>query len=455
MKEEKRYWNEEIETMPKEEIVRLQEEKLRHQIRRVYRESEYYREKFDAEGVRPEDIRTLDDLRAVPFFTTEELRDTQRESSEKLHHPFGMHNIVDRGEDILVCATSGTTGVPTFSGLTRADVETMNECAARCLWWSGIRPGHVILHAFNLSMFSAGVPPVLMNIHYGCCVIPIGLPGTEKLIQMAMVTKPDVLACTPSYAEYLIEKIPEVTGLKAKELGIGFLMCTGETGAGEPHIVAKLETAYDAEIIDCHGATAAAPFAYASCSEHSGMHFFAPDHVYCEWIDPDTGERLPEEDGIVGEKVVTHLDKESAPLIRYRRGDLERVYFGRCACGHRSHRIQVIGRVDDMLKVKGVMLYPSAVKDLVSAFVPRTTGEIRIVLDKPGPRVDPPLKIKVEHGEGLAGEDLSRLLADLKRKMHEMLRVNPEIMLLPPRTLERSEHKGKLIEKTYESSGRK
>ena len=455
MEEERRYWNEEIETMPKKEMGKLQEAKLRQQIHRVYQESEYYRVKFNAAGVKPENIRTLDELRAVPFFTTEELRDTQQESSERLKHPFGMHAIVNRGRDVLVSATSGTTGVPTFSGLTKLDVETMNECASRCLWWSGIRPGDVILHAFNLSMFSAGVPPVLMNIHYGCCVIPIGLPGTEKLIQMALFTKPDVLACTPSYAEYLIEKIPEVAGLRPKELGIKFLMCTGETGAGEPNVIAKLENAYGAEIVDCHGATSAAPFAYASCSQHSGMHFFAPDHVYCEWIDPDTGERLPEEDGIVGEKVVTHLDKESAPLIRYRRGDIERVYFTRCACGHTSHRIQVIGRVDDMLKVKGVMLYPSAVKDLVSAFIPRTTGEIRIVLDKPGPRVDPPVKVKVEHGEGMAGEELTKLGAELKRKMHEMLRVTPEIVLLPPRTLERSEHKGKLVEKAYQTTEKK
>jgi phenylacetate-CoA ligase len=298
-------------------------------------------------------------------------------------------------------------------------------------------------------MFSAGVPPVLMNIDYGVCVVPIGLPGTEKLVQMAQITQPDVLGCTPSYAEYLIDKIPEVAGIEPRDLGLRFLMCTGETGAGQPNVIKKLEGAFGAHILDCHGATEAAPFAYVSCREHAGMHFFAPDHVYCEWIDPDTGERLPEEDGIVGEKVVTHLDKESAPLIRYRRGDIERVYFSTCACGHPSHRIQVIGRVDDMLKIKGVMLYPSAVKDLVSGFIPRTTGEIRVVLDKPGPRVDPPLKIKIEHGRDLTEADLERLKGDLKRKMHEMLRINPELILLPPETLERSEHKGALIEKAY------
>jgi phenylacetate-CoA ligase len=268
---------------------------------------------------------------------------------------------------------------------------------------------------------------------------------------MAQITKPDVLACTPSYAEYLVEKIPEVAGVSPAELGIRFLMCTGETGAGEPNIIAKLEEAFGARIIDCHGATEAAPFAYASCSEHSGMHFFAPDHVYCEWIDPDTGERLPEEDGIVGEKVVTHLDKESAPLIRYRRGDIERVTFSRCACGHRSHRIQVIGRVDDMLKVKGVMVYPSAIKDLIAGFIPRTTGEIRVVLDRPGPRVDPPLKVKVEYGDGLSERDLPKLEEELTKKIQEMLRFNPEIIFVPPKTLERSEHKGKLIEKAFES----
>jgi len=451
MDSEKRFWNEAIETMPHDKMVRLQEDKLRQQIKRVYQQNPYYREKFDAARIKPEDVKTLDDLRHVPFFTTQEIRDSQKESSKKLKHPFGMHAIVDRGKICLVSASSGTTGVPTFAGLTRSDLEVMNECAARCLWWAGIRPKDVILHAFNLSMFSAGVPPVLMNVHYGSCVIPIGLPGSEKLIQMARITKPDVLACTPSYAEYLIEKIPEIAHMQPDELGIRFLMCTGETGAGEPNTIAKLEQAYGAEILDCHGATEAAPFAYASCPEHAGMHFFAPDHVYCEWIDPDTGERLPREDGIVGEKVVTHLDKESAPLIRYRRGDIERVYFSTCECGHPSHRIQVVGRVDDMLKVKGVMLYPAAIKDLVGGFVPRTTGEIRVVLDKPGPRVDPPLKVKVEHGEGMDARALESLTKDLKNKMHEMLRINPDIVLLPPKTLERSEHKGKLIEKTFRS----
>jgi len=450
MAEARKYWNERIETMPAGKMRLLQEEKLRKQVRRVYDKSDYYRRRFDQAGIAPEEINTLDDLEKLPFITTQELRDSQQESMARDRHPFGLHNITARGEIRLVCATSGTTGFPTFGGLTKADLAVSYELAARCLWWAGIRPGDVLLHAFNLSMFSAGVPPVLMSIDYGACVVPIGLPGTEKLIQMARITCPDVLGCTPSYAEYLIDKIPQTAGISPSELGLRFLMCTGETGAGEPNIIAKLEQAYGAHVLDCHGATEAAPFAYVSCQEHSGMHFFAPDHVFCEWIDPDTGRRLPEEDGIVGEKVVTHLDKESAPLIRYRRGDIERVHFSRCACGHTSHRIQVIGRVDDMLKVKGVMVYPSAVKDVVNGFIPRTTGEIRVVLDKPGPRVDPPLKIKVEHAPGLAGQALDELKKDLRAKIQQMLRVNPEIILVPPQSLARSEHKGRLIEKTYE-----
>ncbi len=431
----------------------LQEEKLRRQIRRVHAESDYYRRKFDQAGVRAEDVNTLEDLKRLPFITTQEIRDSQQESMRRLRHPFGLHNIVDRGRIRLVSATSGTTGFPTFCGLTESDLTVSHQIAARCLWWSGIRPGDVLLHAFNLSMFSAGVPPILMSIDYGACVVPIGLPGTEKLVQMARITQPDVLGCTPSYAEYLIDKIPEVAGIAPGDLGLRFLMCTGETGAGEPNVIAKLETAYQAHVLDCHGATEAAPFAYVSCEEHAGMHFFAPDHVYCEWIDPDTGQRLPEEDGVVGEKVVTHLDKDSAPLIRYRRGDIERVFFSRCACGHPSHRIQVIGRVDDMLKVKGVMVYPSAIKDLVNGFVPRMTGEIRVVLDKPGPRVDPPLKIKVEHGPDLTDEALGALRGDLKAKIQQMLRLNPDIILVPPQSLGRSEHKGELIEKAYQEKG--
>jgi phenylacetate-CoA ligase len=448
--ENKKYWNEEIEAMSDKKMRLLQEEKLRKQILRVYENSPFYKEKYDNSKIKPDDIQNLDDLMNIPFITTQEIRDSQQESMRHARHPFGMYNIVDRGKISLVTATSGTTGFPTFSGETKADHLVSNEIASRCLYWAGIRPGDVLLHAFNLSMFSAGVPPILMCIHYGACVVPMGLPGSEKLVQMAQITQPDILGCTPSYAEYLIEKIPEVAGITPRELGLRFLMCTGETGAGEPNVIAKLEEAFGAHVLDCHGATAAAPFAYVSCKEHSGMHFFAPDHVYCEWIDPETGERLPEEDGIVGEKVVTHLDKESGPLIRYRRGDIERVHFSTCACGHPSHRIQVIGRVDDMLKVKGVMLYPSAVKDLISGFIPRTTGEIRIVLDKPGPRVDPPLKLKVEHGEGMDRGAIKNLSEELSKKLHEMLRVRPEIILLPPRTLERSEHKGKLIEKTFE-----
>lgn len=449
MSHEKKHWNEEIETMPRDQIRLMQEEKLRRQIKRLYDQNDYYRAKMDRAGIKPGDIRTLDDLAGFPFFTTQEIRESQQASMEQLRHPFGLHSLADRSDIRLVTASSGTTGFPTFSGDTQVDLETGSAIAARCLWWSGIRPGDVVLHAFNLSMFSAGVPPILMNMAYGTGIIPIGLPGTEKLIQMARITKPDVLACTPSYAEYLIEKIPELFGVAPDELGIRFLMCTGETGAGEPNMIAKLENAYGAHVVDCHGAGPAAPFAYASCSEHTGMHFFGPDYVYCEWIDPDTGERLPEEDGIVGEKVVTDLSGDSGPLIRYRRGDIERVHFSTCACGHASHRIQVIGRVDDMLKVKGVLLYPSAIKELVSGFTPRTTGEIRVVLDKPGPRVDPPLRLRIEQGEGVDAASLPDLDRDLKKKMHEMLRINPDITFVPPRTLERSEHKGTLIEKNY------
>jgi phenylacetate-CoA ligase len=253
--------------------------------------------------------------------------------------------------------------------------------------------------------------------------------------------------CTPSYAAYFADFVRQA-GTDPRELGLKKLFCGAEPGAGIPAIRAKLEQDWGARVTEGLGNADMAPIIFSECPEQSGMHFNGPDCVVVEIIDPETGESLPHEAGVTGELVYTSLQRECVPLLRFCTRDRIEVLGTSCGCGRTGFKLRCIGRTDDMLIVLGVNVFPSAIKDVVSSFYPATTGEIQIVLDKPGPGVAPPLKVVAEcSGEPAAS---AALKLSIERKIKATLSISASIEAVRAGTLPRYEMKGQLVKKAYE-----
>ena len=457
MSSERNLWNLKIELMPQSEMRKLQFEKLKKQLIRVYEESPYYKEKFKNANVDPYKFKSWEQYGDYPFFDKEEERISQEDSKEKMRHPFGMHITCDPKKVVRISSTSGTTGKPTFTGYTQKDREVANEVGARMMWRIGARPGDVVMHGFVLSMWIAGVPVVDMLQDIGACTVPIGaLTGAKRFAQIAQEVFPVQLNCTPSYAEYLIKKLPAEAGIDAKDLGFKRMMVSGEPGGSIPDVRQRLSEGFGgAGIYDAIGSTHAVFVSSVSCEANAGMHFLADDYCLFELVDQGTLEAIPFEDGAEGEIVLTGLEKECAPAIRWRDRDIVQVFTEPCACGQPGFRFVVKGRADDMLLVRGVNVYPHAVKDVVTSFHPKVTGNIKIILDEPPPVVQPPLPVKVELAGDLPHEAIRDLAEDIEDRIHNNLRFRAKIELVTLGSLDRKvgmTHKSQLIQKAYESN---
>jgi phenylacetate-CoA ligase len=420
----RRLWNEEAETMPAAELRALQLAKLQRHVARLDAESPYYRAKFRAAGVNPIRLRTLEEFADYPMFDKDEERQSQERSAQELGHPFGMHLVCDPAKVVRVSASSGTTGSPTFQGYSQKDRDVSNEVGARVLWRTGLRPGRVAFHCFELSMWIAGIPPLDVLQAFGATAVPVGArTGAARLAQLAQLLRPERISLTPSYAEYLIRKIPEEAGISAADLGVRALSLGGEPGGGTPETRDRLSAGFGgAEIFDNIGATGASFMSSVSCPENAGMHFVAPDYILLEVLDSQTKRPLPLEDGVIGELVFTGLEKEAGPLLRWQEKDLVEVFVSPCGCGLPGMRYRILGRADDMLLVRGVNVFPHAVKDLVSGFGSSVTGQVRIVLQAPPPVAASPLPIRVELSAGISAEEGGRLAGQIAERIHDILR---------------------------------
>jgi phenylacetate-CoA ligase len=418
--------------------------------------SAFYRERFDECGVDPATIRTVDDLNRLPIFVTPDVhRVSQEESLANEGHPFGTFLCVDPTEVVSVSSTSGTTGDPTFYPFTAKDVATTDGLWARALSFIGVRPGDRVVHAFGLSMYLAGVPLVRALERMGAMAVPVGAEaGSDKLLNMIRLIRPRVLACTPSYAEHLLERVSEATGGGADSLGVEMIVCAGEPGAGLPEVRQRLESGWGARVFDLLGGAHGIMMASADTVEYGGMYVLGDDSsVSTQLVDPVTKEPIDVVDGAVGERVKTSLVWEAAPPLRYSVGDVYRVLTSPPVEGPPGNRVMVLGRVDDLLIVKGVKVYPAAVKDLVNGFAPEVTGALRIVLDGPPPRVTPPLRLRVECAVGLDERDREDLARRIGAAMHDKLTIRPEVELVSAGTLPRTSHKQQLIEITQDQKG--
>lgn len=447
------YWNMGVEPLLNSEEIRpLQEERLVTALDKIFAGSALWREWCENHDVKNGDIRTVAHLaKALPPFRKSDFRTAAEARGFDMDRLLTDISTQPPDQLRLLAATSGTTGEPTPYPFTEADIQVFCEINARVWWRAGVRPGDRVLQAFALGMFVAGVPLVLSNMMMGACVIPVGAEaGAERILRTAKNFQATALNCTPSLAMHLIERAPEVLGEPIKSLGITRLICGGEPGAGLPEVRRRIEDAFGARLFD-FGAGAG-----GSCDhpEYQGMHWVADDLVLYELVDPMTDEAIPLEDGAEGEAVFTSIGgTEGMLMLRQSVGDIHRVTTSPCPCGKSGLRYQIVGRTDDMLKVKGVMVYPAAISDVIASFAPKVTGEFRIVLSEPPPRVVPPLVLKVEHADGVTGEELPALGTAIVDAMRQRLRVSPAITWLPPRTLERSAHKTALIERAYQRPG--
>lgn len=438
-------WNEAVERMPADALAALQTERMRRQVAYNYAGSPFYREKMDAAGIRPEDVRTLDDFTHVPLMDKDEHRRVQERSLAEHGSPTALLACAPPERIVRVSATSGTTGMPTLYTVTRHDVAVVNEMHARKYWRAGIRPGHTMLQAVSLSMFTGGLPLSDGIQHLGACVVPVGIEGgTRRVVEYAKLTRPHALIATPSFGQYLIDECPKLTGAPATELGFKWFFCVGEPGGGEPAVRRRLADGLGVKVFDHTGGGHA--FHGISCDEspdeYKGMHFVSPDHCLLELVDPHTRRPVAMTDGAVGEMVFSFLDWEGGPFMRYALGDLLQVWTSPCACGMPGMRFRIVGRTDDMLIVKGANVYPEAIRRLLLEFAPRVTGHFRIRLARPGPAVEPPLRLRVETLEA----DPTALEAALMARFRTELRVAPAIEWLAPDTLPRAQHKTRLIE---------
>lgn len=453
--QERHFWNEKAESLSQEELREVQWQKLKRQINYVFHNSDFYRKKFVDAGACPEDIKSIEDFRQLPVFLDKEGdRVSQEQSREKYGHPFGL-NLCTAPQNVrIVHSTSGTTGVPTFYAYTQHDREVQNEVLARGFWRLGFRPGDRVIHGFGLSMWLGGLAIIRGLEHLGCLVFPVGAEGgTERFLNFMKLGKPKYMTCTPSFAEYLMRKAPEVLGMDVGELGIKKIVTAGEPGAGLPEVRKLVEGAYGCRLYDGAGGPWGMWNASCDAPEYQGLHCFGED--YCpqvfDLIDTETKKPVDMVEGAVGEIAMTALEWEASPPMRYALGDVYQVTLKRCPhCGHPWPRFKFFGRVDDLLIVKGVNTYPAGIRDVVLTFMPRVTGEMRIVLETPPPRVVPPLKMKVEYGPGVSEADAKGLGKEIEKAIGDKLRTTPKIEMVPPNSLPKDPAKKlQLFEKLY------
>src|SRR5450631_3835426 len=438
------YLDRKIETATIKVVRKLQEAKLGHELDYLFARSLFYQGKFQAAGLRRKDYRRLRDLTKFPFTTKEELRESQA-----THPPLGSHVAADLDDIIRVHSSTGTTGKPSFVGITRRDSKVWTAITARSFYTQGLRKSDIVIHAAGLTMFVAGLSSKDAIESVGAMFVPIGTGASEKAVMAIQLLNATAMHCTPSYATYFAEWVRREAKLDPRELGLKKLFCGAEPGAGIPAVRAKIQEDWGARVTEGLGNADMAPIIFSECTQQSGMHFNAQDYVLPEIIDPDSGESLPIEKGVTGELVYTSLERECVPLLRFRTRDRVAVLDTSCPCGRTSFKLRCIGRTDDMLIVLGVNVFPSAIRDVVSSFHPRTTGEIQIVLDEPGPKVAPPLKVIAEHGASQI--NLRELKSEIEKKIKATLSISSSVELVSPGTLPRYEMKGQLVKKAYES----
>ena len=418
-----------VEQRPWADQFAVDDESFREQLAYLLERSAFYREKLA--GREPVG---LEDIAELPLTDKQEIRATCTPEN-----PFGAHLCAEPSELVRIYSTSGTTGTPSYVPLTASDLENWIAGSARSYAASGVSAGQRIVSTYNAGPFVAGAALAAFE-RLGLIHIPFGTGNSERLVRAIEQLKPEAVVLTPSYAAHLAERNPELA-----ESSVERVLVAGEPGGGEPAFRAKLEEGWGAKVTEAMGIGDIGVSLWGECEEQDGMHLGARGFVHAELIDPDSGAAIELDDGAAGELVLTHLQHRAAPLLRFRTRDHVEVRTTPCRCGRTGPRIRCVGRTDDMLIVRGVNVFPSAVREVVSSFAPEVSGHILVKPQAPGVKQEPPLPVAVELAPGRAPDDA--LAEAIRERLRNVLVVQTRVDLVPSGTLRRSEYKSRLIER--------
>ncbi len=425
------YWNEELECLPLEKLREIQLQRLKDTVKKAYEKVPYYRRKFDEIGVTPDDIKTLNDIIHIPFTSKADLREV---------YPFGMF-AVPLNEIVEIHMSSGTTGKPVVAGYTLQDIEIWGEVMARCLTMAGATKSDIVQVAYGYGLFTGG-----FGVHYGArkigaMIVPASAGNTRRQIEIMRDFGTTILTCTPSYALYMAEVAQEMgiepTTLKLKAGCFGAEMWTEAMRT-------EIERRFNLSAFNIYGLTEIiGPGVAHECTEKKGLHVFE-DHFLVEVIDPDTGDPLP--DGKRGELVLTTITREGMPMLRFRTRDITSIIRDKCPCGRTFLRIERIrGRTDDMIKVRGVMIFPYQIEKAILE-VQGVEPHYQIIITRPQ-HLDE-IEVMVEMSKETFSDEikhLENLKKKLERRIEEITGIRVKVTLVEPKSLPRSEGKAKRI----------
>lgn len=423
----------EVESRSWDEQLALDDASYRAQVAYLRERSPFYRSKLP-DG----DVGGLDEIGSLPLTEKAELKATATRANA-----IGAHLCVEREDIVRIYSTSGTTGTPSYIPLTARDLGDWITGSARSYAASGVSAGQRIVSTYNAGPFVAGAALASFD-RLGLCHIPVGTGNTERLLLAIELLRPEAAVLTPSYAAHLVE-VADERGVDLRRSSVERVLVAGEPGGGEPALRAKLEEGWGARVTEAMGIGDIGISLWGECEEQDGMHLGARGFVHPELIDPGSGEKLPLADGASGELVLTHLRHQSAPLLRFRTRDHVTVRMSACACGRTGPRVRCVGRTDDMLIVRGVNVFPTAVREVVGGFEPRVSGHIRVRPTAPGVKQEPPLPVAVELARGAEGD--AELAEAIRERLRAVLVVSTQVELVPYGSFERSEYKGQLVER--------
>lgn len=420
------YYQKEIETMSREDMKKLQSEKLVKQVKHVYENVPYYKNLMDEKGVKPEDIKGIDDLHKLPFLTKADLRDA---------YPYGL--LAKPLKDcVRIHSTSGTTGRRVVAFYTQHDVDLWEDCCARAIVAAGGSNEDVCQVAYGYGLFTGGFGLNGGSHKVGCLTLPMSSGNTERQVQFMTDLSATILCCTPSYAAYVGEYLKE-QGYKPEDIPLKAGIFGAEPWTEEMR--QSIQNTLGIKAYDIYGLTeTTGPGVAFECSEQTGMHV-NEDHFFAEIIDPDTGEVLPE--GSKGELVFTSLDKEAFPMLRYRTRDICVLSREKCSCGRTLIKMaKPMGRTDDMLIIRGVNVFPSQIEAVLlkEGYEPN----YQIVVDRVNN--NDTFEVNVEMTADKFTDKVSDILAmekNLANAMKLMLGINPAVHLVAPKSIARSEGK--------------
>jgi phenylacetate-CoA ligase len=425
-------WNEEFETLPREALEALQLKRLQHQIERVYAAVPYYRGKMEEAGVKPADIRSLADLRLLPFTTKEDLR---------INYPFGLF-AVPFEQVVRIHASSGTTGKPTVVGYTKRDIDSWAELMARTLSAGGAHKGDVVHNAYGYGLFTGGLGAHYGAERLGAAVIPISGGNSKRQIMIMQDFGSTVLMCTPSYALNLADVMKEMqVAPSSLKLRVGLF-------GAEPwseNMREEIQKRLNLKAIDIFGLSEVmGPGVASECiEEQHGLHVFE-DFFIPEIVDPKTMAPMPL--GEHGELVFTTLTKEAFPVIRYRTKDISRLIAEPCSCGRTFYRMErITGRTDDMLIIRGVNVFPSQIEHVLMS-IEGVEPHYQIIVDRQGP-LDV-VEVQVEVSENIFSDEvkvLEKLSRQIEREIKDQLGISCKVKLVEPKAIQRSEGKAKRV----------